>query len=53
MEKTCCICRANFIPTNVNAESRHCCNQCIEELSELESLVNKLERKYQFFNYYK
>ena len=33
MEKQCCICRANFIPTNLNAETRHCCKQCIKELN--------------------
>ena len=35
MEKLCSICRINFIPTNLNAETRHCCKQCIKELSQL------------------
>ena len=35
MEKQCCICRVNFIPTNLNAETRHCCKQCIKELTQL------------------
>ena len=35
MEKQCCICRGNFIPTNLNAETRHCCKQCLKVLSQL------------------
>ena len=26
--KECCICRAKFIPTNKNAETRQCCKEC-------------------------
>jgi len=26
--KECCICKAKFIPTNKNAETRQCCKEC-------------------------
>lgn len=39
MEKTCCICRANFIPTGESAETLHWCSECREELlHEVESM---------------
>ena len=42
MEKQCCICRVNFIPTNLNAETRHCCKQCIKELTQPLKLWKKI-----------
>ena len=32
-KKECCICRAKFIPTNKNAETRQCCKECIKEFN--------------------
>ncbi len=34
MEKKCSICRAKFIPTNKNAETRQCCKECIKEFNK-------------------
>jgi len=36
MEKTCCICKANFIPTGENAETLHWCSECREELAKID-----------------
>ena len=34
MVKKCSICRAKFIPTNKNSETRQCCKECIKEFNK-------------------
>ena len=45
MKKTCCICRANFIPTGENAETLHWCSKCREELAKIESDENEKQNQ--------
>ena len=49
--KECCICRAKFIPTNKNAETRQCCKECrIMMNEELQNEFHQLRYDDKHFN---